>query len=430
MLDVLKLIKQEYKLQGFRVVSAHGDNEFASLNERLLEEGISLETCDTNAHVPTIERTNRFLKERIWCIRSQILFACIPKRLTIELVYRATILINLIPRKGGVYDAMSARELVLGKKLQIPKCQVGEFLIGHQYSTNNTEKPRGFDALYLGPNDNRTGHSVFKISSKRVVSVPRCTPTPTADTVITTITELGRGEIERDGLQFSNIHEDVTLDNFDILPTDSLEYDSEMDDDNAFNLSYEIDDEDDDSIKESMNAKIFLQDKPKEEEEEGNSVSTDGDPAVAEEDTTLRSETSEVCGADDNSIRSDEPETSDTPAVKSRILYEISDHNEEGSYWSGTGNQNAAHAIIGGMLRGGRDPVHSASAPIQSIEVTATAMMTNYFTLEASKVRPQYGLNKGLKLFKEDGYMATKHELEKNLIGRGCINTEKMLHLK
>ena len=50
----------------------------------------------------------------------------------------------------------------------------------------------------------------------------------------------------------------MTLDDFDILSTDSLEYDSEMDNDNASNSSYEIDDEDDDSIEESMNAKISL----------------------------------------------------------------------------------------------------------------------------------------------------------------------------
>ena len=88
-LDTLKLIKQQYRLCGFQVVSAHGDNEFAPLKEQLLEEGIILETCDTDAHVPTIERTNRFLKERIRCIRSQMPFKCIPKQLTIKIVNRA-----------------------------------------------------------------------------------------------------------------------------------------------------------------------------------------------------------------------------------------------------------------------------------------------------------------------------------------------------
>lgn len=52
------------------MVSAHQDNKFAPLKEALLEEGIILETCDTDSHVPTIERTNRFLKECIRCMGS------------------------------------------------------------------------------------------------------------------------------------------------------------------------------------------------------------------------------------------------------------------------------------------------------------------------------------------------------------------------
>ena len=43
----------------------HGDNEFAPLKDWLNGQGVTLETCDTDQHVPEIERTNRFLKERI-----------------------------------------------------------------------------------------------------------------------------------------------------------------------------------------------------------------------------------------------------------------------------------------------------------------------------------------------------------------------------
>ena len=58
-------MKTEYEKRGFSVKTMHSDNEFASLKEWAQEQGISLETCDTDSHVPAIERTNRFLKERI-----------------------------------------------------------------------------------------------------------------------------------------------------------------------------------------------------------------------------------------------------------------------------------------------------------------------------------------------------------------------------
>ena len=101
----------------------HGDREFEPLKEPLKKtKKVMLETCDTNSHVPRVERSNRFVKERVRCVRCEMPFTHIPRRLTIEMVRAATVLINSIPRKGGVHDAMSARELVTGKKLQIPMC--------------------------------------------------------------------------------------------------------------------------------------------------------------------------------------------------------------------------------------------------------------------------------------------------------------------
>ena len=49
-------------------------------------------------------------------------------------------------------------------------------------------------------------------------------------------------------------------------------------------------------------------------------------------------------------------------------------------------------------------------------------MMKEYFEIEASKATPQYGFRKVLNLFGDEGYQAAKDELEKNLLGRGCID--------
>ena len=47
--------------------------------------------------------------------------------------------------------------------------------------------------------------------------------------------------------------------------------------------------------------------------------------------------------------------------------------------------------------------------------------MKEQFEIEASKLTPQYGFRKGLKLFNDEGYQITKNKLEMNLLGRGCI---------
>ena len=54
-------------------------------------------------------------------------------------------------------------------------------------------------------------------------------------------------------------------------------------------------------------------------------------------------------------------------------------------------------------------------------EYAVGSVIREYSNLEASLLTPQYGFNKGLKVFKEAGYEATIKELDKNLIGRNVI---------
>ena len=52
------------------------------------------------------------------------------------------------------------------------------------------------------------------------------------------------------------------------------------------------------------------------------------------------------------------------------------------------------------------------------------SVIKGYDNLEATLSTPQYGFQKGMKVFKEKGYMATVKELDKNFI---CRNTIDML---
>ena len=120
---------------------------------------MDLETCNTDAHVPVIERTNRFVKERVRCIRLNVPFQKIPRQFTIELVRRTAVLINQIPsKKRGVHQVISPRELIKGKEFRVPACNIGKYVMGYQKTTNDSGTSRCVERLYLGPNNNGTRH--------------------------------------------------------------------------------------------------------------------------------------------------------------------------------------------------------------------------------------------------------------------------------
>ena len=69
---------------------------------------------------------------------------------------------------------------------------MGELILAYDVkSDNKTSKPRAFHALYIGPNDAGTGHSVFKLSTKKMIVTPRCKPIPMPDDVIEVVNQMG-----------------------------------------------------------------------------------------------------------------------------------------------------------------------------------------------------------------------------------------------
>ena len=55
-------------------------------------------------------------------------------------------------------------------------------------------------------------------------------------------------------------------------------------------------------------------------------------------------------------------------------------------------------------------------------EYMAGSVIQHYGNLKATLSTPQYGFDKGLKIFKEVGYNATMKELDKNLIGKNVLD--------
>ena len=90
---------------------------------------------------------------------------------------RAAILINSLPLNEGVHDAMSQREIVTGKILHKLPRRIEEYVQAKIPTTNKSNKKRRMDALYVGPNNNGTGHYIFQLKMKEKISVPKLTYT-------------------------------------------------------------------------------------------------------------------------------------------------------------------------------------------------------------------------------------------------------------
>ena len=107
---------------------------------------------------------------------------------------------------------MSPRQILFSKKFETPLCKIGELVMAYDVTANNkTTIPRAFYALYIRPNNNSTGHQVFKLLSKRLVTTPKCKPVPMPDNVIQVVNDMREQDGMPSGIEFRNIHHESTL---------------------------------------------------------------------------------------------------------------------------------------------------------------------------------------------------------------------------
>ena len=162
---------REYRSRGvFEVISIGGDNAFDAIKSELKDEpyNVTLDTCDANRHVEVVERMIRFTKERIRAVRVAMPYDRLPIRMTIAIIHRVVILMNSIPRKGSLHSILSPREIVTEREFRCPNVCISQFGQGIIGGTNDTDKERSIDALYLGGRSERNWvvHTI-----KRVLSV-------------------------------------------------------------------------------------------------------------------------------------------------------------------------------------------------------------------------------------------------------------------
>ena len=108
---------------------------------------MELVTCEADSNVPRAENTIKFVKEKLRSIQYETPFTKYPRRLTIEMTKRATVLIISFKRKLGVHFMMSPRQLLFGKKFKNPVCKMGEPVLAYNVRANSKKSwPREFYA--------------------------------------------------------------------------------------------------------------------------------------------------------------------------------------------------------------------------------------------------------------------------------------------
>ena len=151
------------------------------------------------------------------------------------MVKEVTKLVNSLPKKGGVHSIQSPRMIITGVGLHVPTTKCGQYVQGHVGGTNDTEVERTVDSLYIGANDNGSGHWVFKLDTKERVSVNRVTVIPMSEDFIQRINEMGKQDHQPAGLQLPDGDGNLTI--LDFLTPES------DDDSHASDESYKYSDE-------------------------------------------------------------------------------------------------------------------------------------------------------------------------------------------
>jgi hypothetical protein len=435
---ILKMI-QTYKSRSvFTVVSIEADGAFESIKHELQDKpyNVALTTCDADRHVETVERQIRFLKERIRAVRVIMPYKKIPKRFTIEMVNKITMLVNSLPKQNGIHSVLSPREIVTGKKFRCPSIKIGQYVQGHTGGTNDTDKERSVDSLYIGRADNGSGHVVFKLNTKQPISVNRVTVIPTTEATIKIVNDIGEQENQPEGIQFSDMHGRITLQDFAANDND--------DDSNASDDDFKMDEEYQDEINEEVvleeeDGSVGNDDPDLQEDyfqnpiQQHNTATNDNnEPAPVILDNRTRSANNPIVNLINTTLPTTKQECRSEKKKKQSIVEEetaaTEEDLEEDPVLSDTtmaddveANDGTTDDVDPNIPNELKSDLGSYWVLAQSSYALVLNTISSYSNIEASKSTPQYGFNRGLKEFGALGYEATVKELDDNLLGMGAV---------
>ena len=441
LLKKIQSIAKQYALRGFVVTQIHGDNQFTCLTDELAEQPLSavFHPVGANCHEPFIERDNRTSKERCRCIVAGLPFKRMTKRMIMELPPAADFWLNNWCSSGGVSDTIPPRQLITGMQLDANihcKFQFGDYILAFTKS-DNSMNVRAIDGIYLRPTGSPDGAFwVLNLNTGERVRRLSARAAHMTDTIIKRVEELATLEGMPIGITMKDRNQ-VTVDRITINDLDTESIASIDEDDNASDDSYAPDDESietrlsdhlENEIDPTINTDNNQTDpQPIEEwtEADGNIDHEEADDLSTAEigvtddeeqdDTHNNANDSDVGANDDGNEANDENvETEEVSAnhdneaesnnAAQRSLRESVNRINAKTFEQETHHRNAffTAGYAAGMKQLERN--HEVYCFVQkTVEI--------YNDLDASLVTPQYGIERGLKIFKELGAEAVMKEL-------------------
>ena len=185
--------------RGFPVKTVFGDGEFKPLHGSIIRGAKVYATASAE---PTAERNGGVLKNRARSVKASVPWR-VPPSMIKDLVKFCTMMINWVPRLGGV--GTCARQIIDGRKLDYRDLKLGWGDYVQAYDKNLKRKndvntPHTFACIALYPLFNGKGSwRLMKLGNMERITSDNFTLLPTSDDVIKRINEIAATEIASRG---------------------------------------------------------------------------------------------------------------------------------------------------------------------------------------------------------------------------------------
>ena len=193
---ILDSVITTYESRGFRITDIHGDNEFdvQTLRDFLLPAVLHIYGRDE--HVPTIERSNRTVKERCRAICNSLPYRRYTKLMVIMLVRFVIYWLNAIPPTTGVSATISPSSIVRGTSkpnFKYEHLSFGTYIMAY-VGTKNNMKARSVPAIALTPSNEWGGFYCMSLLTGKRIHAYKWTQLPINDEVIDQVHSLALAE--------------------------------------------------------------------------------------------------------------------------------------------------------------------------------------------------------------------------------------------
>ena len=193
---ILDSVITTYESRGFKITDIHGDNEFdvQTLRDFLLPAVLHIYGRDE--HVPSIERSNRTIKERCRAICNSLPYHRYTKLMVVMLVRFVIYWLNAIPPTNGVSSTISPSSIVKGSSkpnFNYEHLSYGTYVMAY-VGTKNNMKARSVPAIALAPSNEWGGFYFMSLLTGKRIHAYKWNALPINNEVINQVHHLASSE--------------------------------------------------------------------------------------------------------------------------------------------------------------------------------------------------------------------------------------------